>query len=326
MKNFFYKNNFFFLTNLDFIIKLFLFFRFLKNQKNVFFLFNSFWIFKINQKFFKFFFFFNKFRRDFFFFNRLFINFKMKVGFLKKFNKIKSIYFYKYWKLNKKFRAKNKSFLKNFSKTFDLKKKIFFLLKENRSILKDLFFSKFIKQKKITKFVHIFKHFPIKKIIFFFEFSLFNILIQSHFLVFKKDVIFFLKNNLVFVNGRVVSNKFFFLGVGDRVQLVLNNEYYFFFRSFNKILKAFSYKIRLSVRKIFLKKKDLYKQKASRVPNWVERIIFNKQVIPKYLEVDFFTLTSVVLRYSNNYYENNFVFFKFLSYFNIRLYNWKKLN
>jgi hypothetical protein len=85
--------------------------------------------------------------------------------------------------------------------------------------------------------------------------------------VFKKDVIFFLKNNLVFVNGKVVSNKFFFLKVGDCVQLVLNNEYYFFFRSFNKILKAFSYKIRLSVRKIFLKKKDLYKQKASRVPS-----------------------------------------------------------
>lgn len=250
----------------------------------------------------------------------------MKVGFLKKFNKIKSIYFYKYWKLNKKFRFKNKLLSKNFSKTFDFKKKIFFILKENRSILKDLFFTKFFRQKKITKFINFFKHFPLKKIIRFFEFSLFNVLIQSHFLVFKKDVFFFLKNNLIFVNGSPVSNKFFFLNLGDRVQLILNNDYYLFFRNFNKILKSLSYKIRLSVRKLFLKKKDLYKQKPSRTPSWVEKILFNKQVIPKYLEVDFFTLTSVIIRQPSNFYETNFVFFKFLSYFNVRLYNWKKLN
>ncbi len=171
-----------------------------------------------------------------------------------------------------------------------------------------------------------FKHFSIKKLVFFFEFSLFNILIQSHFLVFKKDIFFFLKNNLVFVNGVVVSNKFFFLKIGDCVQLILNNEYYYYFRNFNKILKSFNYKIRLNVRKLFLKKKDLYKQKSSRAPGWVEKIIFNKQIIPKYLEVDFFSLTSFIIRHPANYFENNFVFLKFLSYFNIRIYNWKKIN
>jgi len=141
------------------------------------------------------------------------------------------------------------------------------LLRENRSILSTLFFSKFTRQKKITKFISIFKHFSIKKIIQFFEFSLFNILIQSHFFIFKKDVIFFLKNGFVFVNGKPVLNKFFFLNIGDRVQITLNSDYYFFFRNFSKVLKSFNYKIRLSMRKIFLKKKDLYKQKSSRVPN-----------------------------------------------------------
>jgi hypothetical protein len=82
----------------------------------------------------------------------------------------------------------------------------------------------------------------------------------------------------------------------------------------------------LNVRKLFLKKKDLYKQKSSRAPGWVEKIIFNKQIIPKYLEVDFFSLTSFIIRHPANYFENNFVFLKFLSYFNIRIYNWKKIN
>ena len=281
---------------------------------------------KFIRNFLNFFFYFTKFKFDFFFFNKTYINFKMRAGFLKKFNKIKSVYFYKYWKLGKKFRLKNKLLPKNFAKTFDLKKRLFFILKENRAILKDLFFTRFIRQKKITGFISFFKHFPLKKIIQFFEFSLFNILIQSHFLVFKKDILFFLKNGLIFVNGAPILNKFFSLSVGDRVQLILNNDYFLFFRNFNKILKSFNYKIRLSVRKLFLKKKDLYKQKTTRTPQWVEKIIFNKQIIPKYLEVDFFTLTSVIIRYPNAIYENNFVFFKFLSYFNIRLYNWKKLN
>lgn len=308
------------------ILKLFLLFRFLKNQKNLFFFYNSFWLFKVTQKFFKFFFFTNKFKDNFFFFNKTFVNFKLKVGFLKKFNKLRSFYFYKYWRLNKKLKKNKVGLIKNFSKNFDLKKKIFFLLKENRSIISNLFFSKFTRQKKITSFLSKFRHFSIKKIIKFFEFSLFNILIQSHFLIFKVDVAYFLKNGFVFVNGQSVLNKFFLLSVGDRVQISLNNHYYLFFRNFNKILKAFNYKIRLSMRKIFLKRKDFYKQKSTRTPSWVDKVIFSKQVIPKYLEVDFFTLTCVLIRNVNSFYENNVVFLKFLSYFNIRLYNWKKLN
>lgn len=312
--------------NFDFFLKLFLFFRFLKNQKNLFFFYNSFLLFKVTQKFFKFFFFSNKLQDNFFFFTKTFINFKLKVGFFKKFNKLRSFYFYKYWRLNKKFKKIKLSLKKNFSKNFDLKKKIFFLLKENRSIISNLFFSKFTRQKKITFFLSKFKHFSIKKIVKFFEFSLFNILIQSHLLIFKKDIDFFFKNGFIFVNGIVVFNKFFFLNVGDRVQISISNQYYFFFRNFSKVLKSFNYKIRLSMRKIFLKRKDFYKQKSNKTPAWVDKIIFSKQVIPKYLEVDFFTLTCVIIRNTNNFFENNLIFLKFLSYFNIRLYNWKKLN
>lgn len=200
-----------------------------------------------------------------FFFNKTFIQYKLKVSFFKKFNKIKSVYFYKYWRLKNKVKKKIK--LKSFFKTFDLKKKLFFLLKENRSIVKDLFFHKFIKQKKLTKFFSNFKNSGINKILKMFEFSLFNITIQSHFVVFKKDVNYFIKNGFIFVNTVPVRNNFFILKIGDRVQVILNKNYYRYIRIFTKTIKNLSYKIRLKMRKNFLKKKDFFKQRSSNTPS-----------------------------------------------------------
>ncbi len=192
--------------------------------------------------------------------------------------------------------------------------------------MKDLFFNKFVKQKKITKFLFNFKKFNVNKLLFYFEFSLFNIIIQSNFLILKKDIFFFIKSGFVFVNGFCIKNKFFQLNIGDRLQILLNKNYYVYLRNFNKLLKHLNNKIKLNIKKNFSKKKDFYKQKTQRTPDWIFKIFFSKQSIPKYLEVDFFTLTSVIIRKSNFYYEYNIIFYKFLSFFNIRLYNWKKLS
>jgi len=187
--------------------------------------------------------------------------------FFKKNNKLKNIHFYKYSRVLKKFKLKAEIKNKNFFKSFDFKKKLFFFLKENRLLIKDLFFHKFVKQKTVTKFFFNLKKFNVNKLINFFEFSLFNIVIQSNFLIFKKDVLFFLKNDFIFVNGSCIKNNFYQIKVGDRVQIVLNKNYYFYLKNFNKILKNLTSKIKLNIRKNFSKKKDFYKQKSQRTPN-----------------------------------------------------------
>lgn len=130
-----------------------------------------------------------------------------------------------------------------------------------------MFFNKFVKQKKITKFLFNFKKFNINKLLFYFEFSLFNVVMQSNFLILKKDVFFFINNGFVFVNGFCIKNKFFQLNIGDRLQILLNKNYYIYLRNFNKLLKHLNNKIKLNIKKNFSKKKDFYKQKSQRTPD-----------------------------------------------------------
>ena len=78
---------------------------------------------------------------------------------------------------------------------------------------------------------------------------------------------FFIKSGFVFVNGFCIKNKFFQLNIGDRLQILLNKNYYIYLRNFNKLLKHLNNKIKLNIKKNFSKKKDFYKQKTQRTPD-----------------------------------------------------------
>jgi hypothetical protein len=48
--------------------------------------------------------------------------------------------------------------------------------------------------------------------------------------------------------------------------------------------------------------------------------------IPKYLQVDFFSLTVIYLYTEKNIFNKNKFFYMFISFYMIKTYNWKKLN
>jgi ribosomal protein S4 len=119
---------------------------------------------------------------------------------------------------------------KNFSKFIDLKSSSFSLFYKNRQMFKTLIFLKNIKQKKTTKlFSKILKH-NLVKFVSFVEYSLFNVLIKCKFCFTKEESIFLIKSGLVFVNGLVITNPFFFLKKSDVVQLTISDLFFDFFK------------------------------------------------------------------------------------------------
>jgi hypothetical protein len=76
--------------------------------------------------------------------------------------------------------------------------------------------------------------------------------------------------------------------------------------------------------KINRNKKNYYKQVSKHVPTKIFKALAYKIDIPKYLEVDYLTLLIIPVFYPNNQYYLNFLFFKFISNYMLRLYLWKK--
>lgn len=195
----------------------------------------------------------------------------------------------------------------------------------NRKVIKFIFFKKHTKQKNITKFLinSAKKHnnFLDKMSNF-----LFLILIQSHFFFFINDINYFLKNKFIYVNNKVTQNKFFELKVNDCVKLVTFNSYFDYlsnvYRFFNKKVLKIKYKqwksYKASNKAITSSKRWL--------PNFLNKFIFYNSDIPKFIEVDFFTLTIIYLYNDKNIVYKNKFFLKFISFYMMKMYNWKKLN
>ena len=115
----------------------------------------------------------------------------------------------------------------------------------NRKIIKFVFFKKHTKQKKITKFlINVSKknNFFLDRISNF----LFLIIIKSHFFFFLNDINYFIKNKFVYVNNKLVSNKFFEIKVNDCIKLITFNSYFDYisniYKFFNKKKTKIKYK------------------------------------------------------------------------------------
>ena len=85
-----------------------------------------------------------------------------------------------------------------------------------------------MKQNRITKFFSRFKHKTFLGKTLLFELSLFNIMVQTTFSFFKKDIYFFINNGFVFVNGFLCKNTFLTLKLGDRIQMTLSKQFYLY--------------------------------------------------------------------------------------------------
>jgi len=193
--------------------------------------------------------------------------FKKKIAFLKKINTLKKCVLFKYgsrswrgnvfskpvWETSNQIElnsqlAKEKGFINlnnrfkhyfntsprahvEFShKEINIKSRFNKIFYENRKIFEFIFNKKNLRQKKFNNYYSGWLKRDFFSILLTFELSLKNILLRSRFVFTDAQCDLLLVSKFVFVNGVIAVNKNLLLKIGDRIQLIVCNYYYFYFR------------------------------------------------------------------------------------------------
>lgn len=276
-----------------------------------------------------------------------FYNFKPYI-FLKKFNKTNNFFYFSnynkiikiklfsgvfknnfnigdliFFKNKKNFNLYKKYFYKNkFNyKNIDTTKKFSLIFSKNRFFLNLFLNKKIYKNKKLKIINKYFLHKNKKQIINYFTFNLGNVLIMSNFCVNNQDSIYFIKNKFVYLNKKITTrNKI--TKKNDIINLNFNKSFFIFYKNNQKKYINFFSKM-LKKKKLFQKKKFYFKKKFYKINKLWTNKISNDVNLLKFLEIDFFTMSIIIIRKFNTFYNlNNFN----INYFNlylIRNYFWK---
>lgn len=218
----------------------------------------------------------------------------------------------------------------SFLKTLDLKKKIKTLFNVNRKIAKKLFNIKKIKQHAITrKLKHICN---IKKRDNFInlENSLINIIMHSDFFFSEKDCIWFIKNGFICLNSVQIENYNQLVKPYDIINLYNHDFYYIYYKNKLSSLMVNTYKINSKLWSITKNRRDsIYYRGVKNInftesyPNFFKNFKFFKKDVPLNLEVDYVSMTIILLYYNKNPKLFSFYNLKFFNFYLNRLYNWK---
>lgn len=214
----------------------------------------------------------------------------------------------------------------NFNKSFDFSRNIKLLIKKNRILLKNIIKSKFKRQYRLDKiFSKIVKR-DSNSTLMNLEFRLSDILLKCQFFNNYSDCSYFIKNGLVLVNGSICLNPKKTLNYFDVVNLKISSKYYIFYRSSlsnsSKVVSKFG-------NLLWRINKNLYSDKKiepnDKIPDWSLNYIYFRGDVPKFLEVDYKSMSIVVLEKKLR--RNDFDYFntKFLNLYSMRSYNWKTI-
>lgn len=136
-----------------------------------------------------------------------------------------------------------------------------------------------------------------------------------------------INNNLVFLNGSLVANPNQLLFKGDFIQLIVHLKYYIIHRwLLNWYYFKSARKARLARSKFKRVQQAQMKQKSFILPNWLLRMHITDLEIPRFVEVDFFSLSTLVLynpQYGLDYQLIDTLNSRFEIY---TMYNWKYIN
>lgn len=190
-----------------------------------------------------------------------------------------------------------------------------------------LYRKKFQYQSRITRYVTRFYRYKVLQAVQAYEFGLILFLVRCWFAITPQLAMSLIHNRLVFINGVVAAHWDLMLSGGDVVQLVMHRAYFLFHR-WSSIFHRFRL-VRFNYFSNFWKLRGMRpfpKTTSRRIPHWViyHRIIIEE--VPAYVELDFTTLSAVLLPS----YIHNPVYYHYFSlnetpFGSIRMYNWKSL-
>ena len=182
-------------------------------------------------------------------------------------------------------------------------------------------------QAKLTKKVTFLRRLQGSRGMRFMELSLAKLILNVRFVFEYSTGLQVIQQNLTFLNGIQVTNPFLHLFCNDFLQLFITIKYYITYRWLNswrrfnktKFIKLLNYKNNSS-------RYDLSKQVSFSLPDWIFKYSFKNLDVPKYVELDFFTLSCFIIFEPTNLTQVNPLTF-IESRSNIyTMYNWKYIN
>ena len=213
--------------------------------------------------------------------------------------------------------------IKRIKRPINVKHKFNRLFYTNRNVFQTIFNYSLFRQKRFNNmFSYLFKK-NYKSLLNSFNFNLVNLLIKSRFVFTKEQAVFLIKNKFVFLNGFNKLSIYQTVKKNDIIQLLVHKSYFFFFKrilsNLRLLKKKTGYRVWLLTRFLF----NFYKQSPTNIPKWVDKLMYYKLDVPKFLEVDYTILTVVILYKPKYLYETDLYTFKYMNYFFLRLYTWK---
>lgn len=153
------------------------------------------------------------------------------------------------------------------------------------------------------------------------EMSLFSIVLRSRIVYTVDEAFFLIQNGLVFVNGLQCTDVYTIINQNDRIQFVLSKALHLYHRAELSFSNFYRKKLKAYVLSFKTRKKHL-KWKIGK-KSWPLKHIWFNYDIPRYLEVDYLSMTIFVLYLPLNIKEMftyNFLLNKFLT---SKCYNWR---
>nr|YP_010632196.1 ymf76 [Cryptocaryon irritans]WBP62312.1 ymf76 [Cryptocaryon irritans] len=243
-------------------------------------------------------------------------------------NRISKKYFYtlkkKKFLIKNKFKCLFKRNKKRFNRyniwnSYRIRKKFFLYSLENKKLFNFFFFKNKHRKKNLKTFLKKKKHLTPNLFFIKLEMSLIGVLNRTNFFNSLNDIYYFLKNNYIFINGLVVKNPFFQLTVGDRIQLIVFKNYFFFYKTRILLFKKNFLRFKFKLWRMYELKLKVYNTKFS---DKLKNLFFYKKKVPNFLEIDFKLLMCVVIYNPSFNYELDLFKVRFLSNYMHRLYLW----
>lgn len=165
-----------------------------------------------------------------------------------------------------------------------------------RASLNYLLNTHFRYQYRFTRFLHQFRRSYHRQASQFLAVTLGRFLVDVRFVLDYRVSLEILQMDIVYVNGFISTNHLIPLVAGDLVQIVVSLKYYIAARwlvNWNR--KERSRIVKLANFRRNKSQYDLSKQRSYRLPDWIFNNGFKRRDIPKYVEVDYFTLSAFIL-------------------------------
>ena len=149
-------------------------------------------------------------------------------------------------------------------------------------------------------------------------------MIKSHFFFFYDDSKFLIKKGLVYINGFVNKNFMLFLKIGDRVQVILCLVYFQYIKNINKFFKNKITFLKYKRWSLLFNSENFFTYIRWN-PNFLKKFLMFRVDTPSFVEIDFITLTFVILKKETNFFKKKIFFSNFFSFLLLSSYNWKRI-